>query len=100
MAPFATSKCAFSGTIISSFVKFRVCMNLFLNSDRYVSGPPKNATWPFMGCPQANPEIVWFTTAWNIDAAISDVLAPSLINGWTSVLANTPHLDAIGYSIL
>ena len=44
MAPFATSKCAFSGTIISSFVKFRVCMNLFLNSDKYVNGPPKNAT--------------------------------------------------------
>ena len=35
-----------------------------------------------------------------MDAAISDVLAPSLINGWTSVLANTPHLDAIGYIIL
>ena len=44
IAPFATSKCAFSGTIISSCVKFRVCMNLFLNSDKYVSGPPKNAT--------------------------------------------------------
>ena len=33
-APFATNKCASSGTIVCSGVKFRVSINLFLNSDK------------------------------------------------------------------
>ena len=44
-------------------------------------GPPKNATLPLIGLPQARPEIVWFTTAWNIEAARFALVAPSLISG-------------------
>ena len=33
-APFATKRCASSGTIISSGFKFKVSINLFLNSDK------------------------------------------------------------------
>jgi len=57
-APFATNKCASSGTIVCSGVKFKVSTNLFLNSGIYVSGPPKNATFPRIGLPHANPLIV------------------------------------------
>ena len=32
-----------------------------------------------------------------IDKATSSFLAPSLSNGWISVLANTPQREAIGY---
>ena len=34
-----------------------------------------------MDRPQANPLMVWFTTAWNMLAAMSSTAAPSLING-------------------
>ena len=95
-APVATKRWASFGIIISSSFNFRVSINLFLNSERYVRGPPKNATFPFIGLPHASPEIVWFTTAWNIDAAISSFAAPSFINGCISVFAKTPDLDAIG----
>lgn len=61
---------------------------------------PKNATFPLIGLPHARPDIVWLTTAWNIDAEISSFAAPSFISGWMSVFANTPHLDAMGYIVL
>ena len=70
-------------------------MQLF-NSDKKWSGPPKNATWPRIGLPQARPLIVWFTTAWKIEAERSSLVAPSLIRGWMSVLAKTPQRAAIG----
>ena len=57
-APFATNKCASSGTMVCSGVKCSVSTNLFLNSGKYVSGPPKNATFPLIGLPQAKPLIV------------------------------------------
>ena len=98
-APLATNKCASPGTIVCSGVKCNVSTNLFLNSGKYVSGPPKNATFPLIGLPQANPEIVWFTTACKIDTAISSFAAPSFNNGCTSVFAKTPHLEAIGYIV-
>ena len=98
-APFATNKCASSGTMVCSGVKCSVSTNLFLNSGKYVSGPPKNATFPLIGLPHAKPDIVWFTTACKIDTAISSFAAPSFNNGCTSVLAKTPHLDAIGYIV-
>ena len=75
-------------------------VNLFLSSERKWRGPPKNATCPLIGFPQASPLIVWFTTAWNMEAAKSSLAAPSFIRGWISVFAKTPHLDAIGYIIL
>ena len=46
--------------------------------------------------PQARPEMVWFTTAWKIEADRSGLVAPSLISGWISVLAKTPQRAAIG----
>lgn len=49
-----------------------------------------------MGLPQAKFEIVWLTTDWKTDAAISLFEAPSFNRAWTSVLAKTPHLEAIG----
>ena len=45
---------------------------------------------------QARPEMVWLTTAWKMEAARSAVVAPSLISGWISVLANTPQRAAMG----
>ena len=60
------------------------------------SGPPRKAMFPVILRPEANPAIVWLTTAWKIEAAMSSFLAPSLIKGWTSVLANTPQRLAIG----
>ncbi len=98
-APIATYNSEFLGIIYSPSFKFKVSINLFVKPSRKCSGPPKKATLPRIGFPQASPLIVWFTTAWKIDAAISLFLAPSLIRGWISVFANTPHLDAIGYII-
>ena len=77
----------------------RVCIEFSIFNDfpdKKYKGPPKNATFPLIGLPQASPLIVWLTTAWKIEAAISSVFAPSFIKGWTSVLAKTPHLEAIG----
>ena len=71
-------------------------MNAAFNSDKKCRGPPKNATCPRIGFPQARPLIVWLTTAWKMEADKSSLVAPSLIRGWISVLANTPHLAAIG----
>ena len=53
----------------------------FLSSGRKCKGPPKKATFPRMGLPQARPLMVWFTTAWKIEAARSSLVAPSLISG-------------------
>ncbi len=53
-----------------------------------------------MGLPHASPLIVWFTTAWNIEAAKSGFVAPSFIRGCTSDFAKTPHLAAMGYMAL
>ena len=99
-APFATRRWASSGIIVSSGVNFKVSINLCLSSDKYVKGPPKKAILPLIGRPHANPDIVWFTTAWKIDAAISSFAAPSFIKGCISVFAKTPHLEAIGYIVV
>ena len=50
---------------------------------------------PRMGFPHASPLMVWFTTAWKMDAARSSFDAPSLMRGWISDFANTPHRAAI-----
>jgi hypothetical protein len=39
--------------------------------------------------------IVWLTTDWNTERMMSLFSAPWLINGWTSLFANTPHLLAM-----
>ena len=57
-APKATKYFEFSGNITSSGFNPSVCINLFLSSDIYVRGPPRNATFPFILCPHANPLIV------------------------------------------
>ena len=80
-APIATKYLEFSGKITSSGFRSRVSINLFRSSDMYVSGPPKKATFPLILCPQASPLIVWFTTAWNIEAARFSIGAPSFIRG-------------------
>ena len=95
-APIATKNLESAGKIISSPVSPRVSINLFLSSERKESGPPRKATLPLIGWPHASPLMVWFTTAWNMDAARSSTAAPSLIKGWMSVLANTPQRAAIG----
>lgn len=56
----------------------------------------RKATLPRMGRPHARPEMVWVTTAWKMEAATSSGRAPSLSNGWTSVLAKTPQRLAMG----
>ena len=49
-----------------------------------------------MGRPQASPEMVWVTTDWKMEAAMSSRRAPSFSSGCTSVLANTPQRLAMG----
>ena len=60
---------------------------LFSVQEGNVSGPPKKATFPRIGLPQARPLMVWFTTAWKIEAARSSLVAPSLISGCISDFA-------------
>ena len=60
------------------------------------SGPPRNTTVPLMGRPQANPPSVCRTTASSALAAKSDVRAPALSSGRTSVWANTAQREAMG----
>ena len=57
-APSATKSCGLSGTIISSSSKLRVSINLSLSCVRKYRGPPRNATLPVIGLPQANTLIV------------------------------------------
>ena len=59
----AAKRWEFSGSTVVSAVRPSVRMNAFFSSGRKCSGPPRNATQPRMGLPQARPEIVWFTTA-------------------------------------
>ncbi len=94
--PMAANRWEFSGAMISSSVSFSVRMNALRSSGRKWSGPPKKATFPRMGLPQARPEMVWLTTAWKMEAERSSFVAPSLMRGWMSVLANTPQRAAMG----
>ena len=72
-------------------------MNLSLNPLQKYKGPPKNIIFPSILLPCASPPIVWFTTDWNTLAEISSFLAPWFNRGCISVLAKTPHLEAISY---
>ena len=62
-APMAANRWECSGAMMCSGVRCRVRMKAFLSSGRKWSGPPKKATFPRMGLPQARPLMVWFTTA-------------------------------------
>ena len=57
-APAATKSWLSSGTIISSSLSFSVTINLWRSWSKKWSGPPKKATFPRIGFPQARPEIV------------------------------------------
>ena len=95
--PIAAKRWEWSGAIICDGPRFNVLMKDSRSSERKWSGPPKKATFPLIGFPQARPDMVWLTTAWKIDAARSSFVAPSLISGCMSDFAKTPHLAAIGY---
>ena len=60
-----------------------------------VSGPPKYTTFPVISRPWASPAMVWFTTATRMDAAMSFFWAPWFKSAWMSLLANTPHREAM-----
>ena len=95
-APTAANRWEWSGAMMASPFKFRVRIKASRSSERKWSGPPRKATLPRMGFPQARPLMVWFTTAWKMEAARSSRVAPSLIRGWISDFANTPHRAAMG----
>ena len=57
-APIATYNSEFLGIIYSPSFKFKVSINLFVSPSRKCNGPPKKATFPRIGFPQANPLIV------------------------------------------
>ena len=57
-APSATKICEFSGEIISSSLKSKVSTNLSFYIGKKCRGPPKKATFPLIGLPQARFEIV------------------------------------------
>ena len=95
-APAATKSWESGGATISSSFNSRVVTKRWRSWSKKCSGPPKKATLPRMGLPQARPEIVWLTTAWKMLAAMSSRRAPSLMRGCTSVLAKTPQRAAMG----
>ena len=95
-APIATNSCAFSGVLKDFALSFKVSSNWRLSWGKKCKGPPRNTILPFIGLPCARPLIVWVTTAWRIDAAISSRAAPSFKSGWTSDFAKTPQRAAIG----
>ena len=96
LAPIATYNCASLGNIISLSSNFNTLLKRSLRLGKKWRGPPKKATLPSIFLPQDKTLTVWTTTALNMLMAMSLLLAPSFIRGWISVLANTPHLDAIG----
>ena len=61
--PMAANRWEFSGAMICSSSSFRVRMKAAFSSERKCKGPPKKATCPRMGLPQARPLMVWLTTA-------------------------------------
>ena len=95
-APMATYSSPCSGMIISSSAMDRVFWKRSRRAGMKVRGPPRKATFPRIGRPQARPEIVWLTTDWKTEAAISSWAAPSFKRVWISVLAKTPQREAMG----
>ena len=95
-APMATYSSPCSGMIISSSAMDRVSWKRSRRAGMKVRGPPRKATFPRIGRPQARPEIVWLTTDWKTEAAISSWVAPSFKRVWISVLAKTPQREAMG----
>ena len=63
---------------------------------RKVRGPPVHRTGGMMSAPCASVVMVCIATALNIEAAMSDVGRRRDTRFWTSVLANTPHREAMG----
>ncbi len=61
--PIAANRWESAVSMMCSSSSFKVRMNAALSSERKWSGPPRNATWPRIGFPQASPLIVWLTTA-------------------------------------
>ena len=61
-----------------------------------VEGPPRKTMVPFSSRPWVRPATVWSTTAWKMEAATSSFRPPWLRMGWMSLLANTPHREAMG----
>ncbi len=57
----------------------------FLIQVKKCNGPPKKATLPFIGLPHARLDMVWFTTDWKTETAISSLDTPWFINAWISV---------------
>ena len=80
---------------ICSSVNFKVSIKRIFNWSKKYKGPPKNTIFPSSGRPWARLPIVWLTTAWKIESAISALETPSFNKAWTSVLAKTPQREAI-----
>ncbi len=99
-APIATNTWEFSGTIKLFSSSPKVSLKRSANSDKKCSGPPSKAMLPRIGLPHAKLDIVWLTTDWNTETAISSLEAPWFINACISVFAKTPHLEAIGKTFL
>ena len=75
-APLATMVSGFRGTIICSPENPRRSAKTLTNVELNVSGPPSKMTGGLMSRPCAKPPIVCLAMAWNVDSAISDLLAP------------------------
>ena len=74
-------------------------MKALRNAGMNVSGPPQKSTGLSMSQPRASVVTVCTVTAWKMEAAISSRRAFLATRFWMSVLQNTPHREAMGYTL-
>ena len=95
-APMAAKQSPSAGKMAWSESSFKVSTNRSRRPMRKCSGPPRKTIFPFSSRPWVRPATVWSTTAWKMEAATSSFRPPWFRMGWMSLLANTPHREAMG----
>ena len=87
-------------TIKSSSFIFKYSANAFRKAGRNVKGPPQSSMGGVKSHPWLSVVMVCTAMLWKILAAMSLSGRLRDMRFWMSVLANTPHRAAIGYSCL
>ena len=98
LLPYAGIRLALSGRIRLSGGRPRYSAKAFRRAGMKDNGPPQSKTGALISCPCANVVTVCTATARKMEAAMSAREALRAIRFWMSVLQNTPHRDAIGYT--
>ena len=94
--PHAGNSWASAGQIVCVPSRCRYSANALRNDGRNANGPPQKSTGASMSQPCDSVTTVCTATAWKIEAAISSRLTFLANRFWMSVLAKTPHREAIG----